>query len=870
MTTRRRKSSTAQHRITTAIIGTSVLAASALVALPGTAGATAIGAVPTFKDGLSQNVFSATSSDWIRGQAWVESDVDGDGDGKPDRIHVEWTLPKETSTDGLKVPVILEESPYYAGLGPDNLMDWPVDHELGNPPTSKPWQLGWKATNTANKISTIYESTWLPRGFAVMHAESPGTGLSEGCPVAGGPLEVQAAKSVVDWLTGRAKAYTSVTSDVEVKADWSSGKVGMMGTSYNGTLPTAVATTGVPGLEAIVPISAISNWYEYYRTNGLIHGPGGYQGEDLEIHGEAVYSRADREICKPKLQHLIDTEDRVTGDYNATFDERNYLKNANKIHAAALIAHGMNDWNVMTKGAVQLYKALQANGTPTKLYLHQGGHGGAPNDTMLNLWFTRYLYGVQNGVENLPSAWIVRENASCPPRDAVVDGDQSNVSTLKVADSSKISLGSTVTVPQTNSNGTITNTTRAVTSIPDSTTLVLASAVATATGQKVAAGATITTPCSAANPTPYSNFPDVASVNARLNLTAGGNTAGGLTFTAPSTPQGIETVIDDPSLKQQTMANATSSPNRLKYVTPELTQPVRLSGTPYINVRMSISKPRANLQAFLIQIPKTGNPTIIDRGWADPLNRTSVSHEDPTVPGEFYDVRFDMQPEDHVFPTGTRIGLVIASSDFEYTIRPAKGTELNFDLSKSSLDLPIVGGVGALAAATGGAASAPLGNFQLITADVQPGSLSLDVSSSLVTMPTVTLNGFDQIVTGALNTATVADGRGSSAGWSLTGQVSDFVGSAGVIVADNLGWAPNASVVTGTLPVPAGTAAALVNAGPTASPGTGSGLGDARSLCSSPSGSSAGAFTCGGALNLGIPGSTRAGTYTGVLTLTLV
>lgn len=48
----------------------------------------------------------------------------------------------------------------------------------------------------------------------------------------------------------------------------------MIGTSYNGTLPIAAASTGVEGLEAIVPISANSDWYDYYRANGMVRAPG--------------------------------------------------------------------------------------------------------------------------------------------------------------------------------------------------------------------------------------------------------------------------------------------------------------------------------------------------------------------------------------------------------------------------------------------------------------------------------------------------------------------------------------------------------------------------------------------------------------------
>ena len=66
---------------------------------------------------------------------------------------------------------------------------------------------------------------------------------------------------------------------------------------------------------------------------------------------------------------------------------------------------------------------------------------------MINRWFTRYLYGVQNGVENEPRTWIVREANACPPRSAVVNGDQSNTTTLTVQDSSQLSYGRTLTIP---------------------------------------------------------------------------------------------------------------------------------------------------------------------------------------------------------------------------------------------------------------------------------------------------------------------------------------------------------------------------------------------------------------------------------------
>ena len=73
------------------------------------------------------------------------------------------------------------------------------------------------------------------------------------------------------------------------------------------------------------------------------------------------------------------------------------------------MAHGFNDWNVMPEHSYRIYNAIRAKGVPCQIYYHQGGHGGDPPLEKMNKWFTRYLYGIENGVEKEPKAWIVRE-----------------------------------------------------------------------------------------------------------------------------------------------------------------------------------------------------------------------------------------------------------------------------------------------------------------------------------------------------------------------------------------------------------------------------------------------------------------------------
>ncbi|MEV0396325.1 HtaA domain-containing protein [Polymorphospora rubra] len=153
---------------------------------------------------------------------------------------------------------------------------------------------------------------------------------------------------------------------------------------------------------------------------------------------------------------------------------------------------------------------------------------------------------------------------------------------------------------------------------------------------------------------------------------------------------------------------------------------------------------------------------------------------------------------------------------------------------------------------------------QEITAEVrQTGPLTLAVAGSTVALGAVEPGG---TATGALNTVTVRDQRGTNAGWSLVGQVEQFTGSlGGTIAADNLGWVPNASFVADGLVSTPG----VVTPGAPANPGEGTGLGTARTLCSSAAGASGGQFECGAQLNLGVPASSTPGDYTATLTVTL-
>ncbi|MBE7641428.1 CocE/NonD family hydrolase [Salegentibacter sp. BLCTC] len=577
---------------------------------------------PFFENGEAQIVPEFNiPEDWIREDLWVETNFDTDGDELPDRMHVAVTRPKQTETEGLKLPVVYESSPYFAGVAPDvEGAFYDVYHELGE----KGKDIVHPSVTRIGErpiISNSQINTWVPRGYIVVHSSSPGTGLSQGSPTVGGDNESLAPKAVIDWLNGRAKGYKTPYGDEEVEAYWTTGKVGMTGTSYNGTIPLAAATTGVEGLEAIIPIAPNTSYYHYYRSNGLVRSPGGYLGEDVDVLYNFIHSGDESKRAYADSVYR-DTEikngiDRITGDYNEFWAGRDYLNEMEPMKAALFMAHGFNDWNVMPEHSYRIYKAAEEKGLPVKIYYHQYGHGGPPPISMMNKWFTKYLFGVDNDIEKGPKAYIVRED-----------------------DHPK-------------------------------------------------------------KPTAYANYPNPDAEKVRLYLQNNGLKKGALS-TKKIKNQGKQTLIDNHNFSADSLAKLKSSKHRLLFTTPILNEDVHLSGLSTIKIKLASSKPAANLSVWMVSLPwNSGENTkitdnIITRGWADPQNYKSLTESEALEPGRFYELSFDLNPDDQVIPAGQQIGLMIFSSDNKFTLLPEPGTQLTVDLDETHIEIPVVGGMPAL------------------------------------------------------------------------------------------------------------------------------------------------------------------------------
>ena len=604
---------------------------------------------PVFANGMAQVVPAfQDSSRWIRQHLWVETDVDSDRDGKPDRVHVDVTRPAESGIDGLKVPIVYSASPYFAGTA-RSFAFWDVKQELDaesprrGPMSGPPYQ----AERT--RISNSLINTWVPRGFAVVHSEATGTGRSQGCPTVGDYPEIAPMRFVVDWLNGRARGFTTPTGTEEVLAtSWSTGRVGMIGTSYEGTLPLAAATTGVDGLEVVIPVAPNTSYYHYYRSNGLVRSPGGFLGEDVDVLYDFVASgdtangaraNCDR-IWKNGIFAGAMGQDRATGDYNDFWAARDLLPRIKHVRSAVLLAHGLNDYNVVPSHSVRIYEEMKARGLPVSIYLHQGGHGGNPPADMINRWFTHYLYGVENGVTREPPVWIVE----APPSQRV----RGTPATPTPAPAPFASFPA-----------------------PGSERVVL----------RPAQGGTAISALTASSARGVDTLVDDVAMSGSAAASAAQSPHRLLYATRPLT---------------DTLRISGTARVKLRVA----------SSKPAANLSVWL----VTLPYDSAGVGSEGHLGVVTRGWADIRNHASLKRGGnydskrpgkPLEPGRFYDVTFDLEPDHQVIPPGKQLAVLVMSSDRQFTLWPQPGTRLMIDLAKSSFAIPVVGGATALSKAGG-------------------------------------------------------------------------------------------------------------------------------------------------------------------------
>jgi X-Pro dipeptidyl-peptidase len=560
----------------------------------------------------------------VRESVWVTTRLDNDGDGAPDKVVVDLVRPREAAAG--KVPVIMDASPYYQCCGRGN------ESEVKQ----------YAADGTVTKFPLFYDNYFVPRGYAFAAVDFNGTSRSTGCGDVGGREEVEGVKAVIDWLNGRAKG--AYADGKPARATWTSGKVGMIGKSWDGTVANGVAATGVEGLETIVPISAISSWYDYYRDNGALYtvdgGPAWLSGY---VNGRP------EEVCQPVRDALFAGSANEAGNYNAFWAERNFVPDARKVRASVFVVHGINDLNVETKHFAQWWDALSKRGVPRKIWLSQEGHVD-PFDfrraewvNTLHRWFDYWLQDLPNGVMKEPTATIERtpdtwvNEPSWPARGAF-----SLPVSLGAGDGTTGTLG-------------LKPTPSAVKSIVDDPDLRERDAIAN---------------------------PNTAVAGRQVFLSA--PLPKDLRISGTTTIS-LRVKVDRPNTELSARLVDYGTATRINYQGAK-------EGIRNLTTESCYGASTPADDACYLDTAKdvvTSDAAVMTRGWVDAAHRDSLTSPTPLRPDRWYTVNFTLHAHDAVLPAGRVLGLVLTVSDAQYTLPTSTGATVQIDLGRSRLGLPV-------------------------------------------------------------------------------------------------------------------------------------------------------------------------------------
>ncbi len=621
-----------------------------------------------FLNGKSLPVFD--TSKVIREVVYVESDLDTDGDGQSDLLQA--TIFRPFESEKMPVPALYTASPYFGGIIDNEKRNHNVDENLTDATEWTNPQYEPSAVVKARKPSdentssatemAVGKSSYtlneylLARGFASVFAGAIGTRGSDGLRITGAPEETESAKEIIEWLHGDRIAYTDRSRKHEIKADWCNHNIGMTGRSYLGTLQIAIATTGVAGLKTVVSEAAISSWYDYYREHGLVIAPEDCQGEDLDLLAETCQSNlldsGDYIKIKPKYDemqaNLLEKEDRKTGQYSDYWENRNYRHHTDKINCSWISVHGLNDWNVKPKNVYKIWQKVKDLPVEHHLFLHQGPHYNMNNlvsidfTDLMNLWFVHELLGIENNAYNQWPTVMIQDNLEA---DIWHDEeDWSNDVGQKVVyyptDDAEL---------QKDGNGK----------------------------QKLA-------------------FLDL----------------GGKDFKAAK--------ISESAWQDKFIAGDEKwAKPSLRFTTDEFIHPVTIVGRPEVKLRVSSSLNKGQISVALVELgdrkrltavpkflmrdgqelgfrfgtdtlqefvpDKLSHAKLITKAHMNLQNYADMQKPAAIEPGEFYDLSFELQPTYYKVPVGSKLCLIIYSTDQGMTKRPLEETTYTIDLAKTEI-----------------------------------------------------------------------------------------------------------------------------------------------------------------------------------------
>jgi len=262
------------------------------------------------------------------------------------RLHADVFRPRDLPADG-RTPVIVIVSPYLSA---------------GSGQTDRPTILGY--------YRDLFGVAFA-RGYSIVQVALRGQGGSEGCPDLGGQGEQGDARAAVEWAASR---------------DWSTGRVGMWGLSYDGLTQVMNLANRPRGLRAVVLMGPAIDQHRVLFMHGVPYARGQllapyYHG--LSLVPPALLPASQRPpfdtgppsdpLCLKRLARLA-SETSVGHRQTPFWQARNFISRAAGTRVAVLWSHGFFDEQTYASSVLPLW--LQLAG-PRRAWFGQFPHVAA-------------------------------------------------------------------------------------------------------------------------------------------------------------------------------------------------------------------------------------------------------------------------------------------------------------------------------------------------------------------------------------------------------------------------------------------------------------------------------------------------------------
>jgi uncharacterized protein len=459
-------------------------------------------------------------------------------------------------------------------------------------------------------------------GYVVCRVDLRGTGSSEGIAEDEYPaVERTDLLTVIDWLATQ---------------EWSSGNVGMYGTSYSGFNSIQLAMERPPALRAIIPIYSTDDRYaddvHYFggalKQLDLVDYPAYMIAMNALPPVPSIYGEGWREEWERRVRG---TEPWVlTWLAHQRFDDYwrfgSLRPDYDRIEAATMIVAGWADG--YRNNTLRTFEKLRC---PARLLIGPWAH--ASTDTSLpgpNIdlvpemlrWWDRWLKGEDNGIDREPPIAVFAQRSTRPGHTREEMRGEWRYEPAWPAERLRL------------------------------TPLVLRDAV---------------------GPTEREGSGDLLVVRGDVGWTAWISCAGHLPWGQPDDQRPDEAFS-------------------LTYTWSALEEELEILGHARLSVTVTASAPIAYLSAKVCDVFPDGASSLVSRTMLNLAHRDSREEPSPLEPGRPYEVTFDLEATSWTFEVGHRVRLDLAGTDWPNAWAPPEPLRLTIDRPSATLTLPVLDG----------------------------------------------------------------------------------------------------------------------------------------------------------------------------------